>query len=102
MADLVDIVINIAAALIRDKTEKKISKQKKKDGKLSSLESSKSFNIADEIEEGKGSSLFKSSSPIRDVDRRYGVVAKNEIEKALVKETIALLMTKNRMKEYFL
>ena len=99
MGDLVDTVINIAAGFTKKKAQKKNNKKtkKKKDENLTSGNESKTSDVLSEIEAGKMSSLLKSQISDRKTERRAGVLATNEIEKDLVRETITVM----RMKEAF-
>ena len=101
MGDLVETVVDIAATLIKKKAEKKNTKKKRKmEKKLE--ESSIPFEIVNEIEEGKNSSLLRSLMDGRSEERRLGVMARNETERSLVRVTTSVLMRKTMMEEYAL
>ena len=105
MTDLVEDAINVAAAFVKQKEQKKEAKKLKKTKSNNKCASEtcedgegKSCEIVMEIEEGKKSSLLRSVEiSDRERERRRGVMATNETEKALVKETIALM----KMRENF-
>ena len=53
-----------------------------------------------QVEQGKRSRVMKSSIIDRNVQRRKGVAAQNDMEKKLVKETVEVLVKTENMKEY--
>ena len=100
MGDLVDNFINVAAGFMSNKIQKKIKKKTKKTKGENSLRGeSKMSSLLINLEEGKESSLLKSQISNRKTERRSGVLAINDIEKTLVKETIAVMKMKEKFNE---
>ena len=108
MTDLVEDAINVAAAFVKQKEQKKEAKKLKKTKSNNKCASEtcgedgegKSCEIVMEIEEGKKSSLLRSVEiSNRERERRRGVMATNETEKALVKETIALMKIRENFQQ---
>ena len=107
MGDIVDDAINIAAVFVKEKEQKKMKKTKpkkksKKTGEeLPTLELNLTAEseLMTEIEEGKLSPLLKSQIIDRCGMRREGVMAANDTERALVKETIAFMKMKENIND---